>query len=90
MLLRKAESPERGSTFMTACRSSVRSREKIDHPLFHLENVILTPHSGGCSVEALAEVKREAVQQVLSVLDGTWPANVVNPQVTPRCHLNGR
>jgi D-3-phosphoglycerate dehydrogenase len=62
----------------------------IDHPLFHLKNVILTPHSGGCSVEALNDVKREAVQQVISVLNGKWPSNVVNPQVTPRYTLSGR
>ena len=62
----------------------------IDHPLFHLKNVILTPHSGGCSVEALNDVKREAVQQVISVLNGKWPSNVVNPQVAPRYTLSGR
>lgn len=66
------------------------SPQMIDHPLFHLKNVILTPHSGGCSVEALHDVKREAVQQVISVLNGKWPSNVVNPQVTPRRSLSGR
>ena len=64
--------------------------QRIDHPLFHLNNVILTPHSGGCSVEALDDVKNEAVQQVLCVLEGKWPSNVVNPQVTPRESLIGR
>jgi len=64
--------------------------QQIDDPLFHLQNVILTPHSAGCSVESLAEAKIEAVQQVLSVLEAKWPSNVVNQQVAPRWPLAGR
>jgi hypothetical protein len=51
---------------------------------------MLTPHSGGCSVESLEYVKKEAAQDVLSVLEGKWPSNIVNPQVKPRCPLSGR
>ena len=58
-----------------------------DHPLFHLNNVILTPHSGGCSVESLNYLMSEAARQVISVLKGRWPSNIVNPQVTPRFQL---
>ncbi len=59
----------------------------IDHPLFHLDNVILTPHSGGCSVESLGQSMRGATEQVISVLEGKWPSNVVNPQVRPLWEL---
>jgi D-3-phosphoglycerate dehydrogenase len=60
------------------------SPQNASHPFFEMENVILTPHSGGCSVEALEDVKTEAVNQVLSVLRGERPANCVNREVIPR------
>jgi D-3-phosphoglycerate dehydrogenase len=61
---------------------------EIDHPLFHLKNVILTPHSGGCSQESLEHSMSEASRQAISALTGEWPSNCVNPQVTPRFTLS--
>jgi D-3-phosphoglycerate dehydrogenase len=58
-----------------------------DHPFFHMRNVILTPHSGGCSAESLQQAASESACQVISVLRGEWPVNCVNPQVTPRVAL---
>ncbi len=58
-----------------------------DHPLFKMDNVILTPHSGGCSVESLEQLCHEGGQQVVSVLKGIWPAHCVNPEVVPRQSL---
>ena len=55
-----------------------------EHPFFQLDNVILTPHSGGCSVESLEQLCREGAQQVISVLKGNWPTHCVNPEVIPR------
>lgn len=43
---------------------------EIDHPLFHLPNVLLTPHSAGCSEEALAELMRTGAQQAVDVALG--------------------
>ncbi|MEJ7609148.1 MAG: SDR family NAD(P)-dependent oxidoreductase, partial [Bryobacteraceae bacterium] len=57
---------------------------RIEHALFHLDNVIVTPHSGGCSVEALDQLKTEGARQAIAVLQGERPSNFVNPQVTPR------
>lgn len=57
---------------------------QIEHDLFHLDNVIVTPHSGGCSVEALDQLKTEGAHQAIAVLRGERPSNFVNPQVTPR------
>lgn len=63
---------------------------QTDHPLFHLENVVLTPHSGGCSMEALEQVKTAAAEQAIAVLNGDVPSNVVNPAVLARADLRDR
>ena len=44
--------------------------DSIDHPLFHLPNVLLTPHSAGCSQEALAELMRTGAQQAVDAALG--------------------
>ncbi|MHB8280479.1 MAG: NAD(P)-dependent oxidoreductase, partial [Candidatus Humimicrobiaceae bacterium] len=63
------------------------TEEKIDNPLFHLDNVILSPHCAACSDESLVEVKQKAIKEVVAVLSGRWPNNCVNPDVTPRLPL---
>jgi D-3-phosphoglycerate dehydrogenase / 2-oxoglutarate reductase len=55
-----------------------------DHPLLSMKNVILTPHSGGCSVESLEELMREGARQLVGFLRGEPPRNVVNPEVLSR------
>ncbi|MGI8989851.1 MAG: C-terminal binding protein [Bryobacteraceae bacterium] len=60
---------------------------QVDHPLFHLDNVILTPHSGGCSVESLDYMMSQGARQAIAVLRGEWPSNCVNAFVTPRFPL---
>lgn len=54
-----------------------------DHPLFKLDNALLTPHFGSNSVEALLDSRRRAAQAVVDVLSGKWPEHPVNPEVTP-------
>lgn len=51
-----------------------------DHPLLSMKNVVLTPHSGGCSVESLDELMREGARQLADLLRGKPPRNVVNPE----------
>jgi D-3-phosphoglycerate dehydrogenase len=63
------------------------SEKKVYSPLFSLENVILSPHAGGCSDESLVEVKQKALREVISVLSRKWPQNCVNPTVVPRYPL---
>jgi phosphoglycerate dehydrogenase-like enzyme len=46
------------------------------HPLTKLENVVLTPHSGGVTPEALEAGLQLSVENIWSYLDGK-PANVV-------------
>lgn len=52
-----------------------------DPRLRRLPNVVLSPHVGGLSREAIDAMARQCVQQVLDVLDGQVPQGVVNPDV---------
>jgi D-3-phosphoglycerate dehydrogenase len=53
------------------------------HPLFQLDNVLLTPHIAAASEESGEECRQRAAQAVLDVLSGKWPEHPVNPAVTP-------
>ena len=57
-----------------------------EHPLLELDNVVLTPHVAAGSVQAMEDVARGSVENVVAVLSGRWPLpeRVVNPQVKPR------
>jgi phosphoglycerate dehydrogenase-like enzyme len=46
-----------------------------------LPNVVLSPHVGGLSAEAIGAMARKCVQQVLDVLQGKAPDGLVNPEV---------
>ncbi len=59
------------------------------HPLLELDNVILTPHCAGSSVESTLDSKRRGAQSAAEVLLGRWPPHVVNPEVQPRFPLVG-
>lgn len=52
-----------------------------------LDNVILTPHSAWYSEEARADMRRRAVGQVVSVLNGELPYSLINREVV---HSNRR
>jgi D-3-phosphoglycerate dehydrogenase len=54
------------------------------HPLFGLENVILTPHSGGNSPEMMGPMSTTAVELTLTALRGERPAELVNPAAWER------
>ncbi len=51
-----------------------------DHPLLKLENVILAPHIGSFTREAMLRMLKQAAEQVLMVLRGECPPNLVNPE----------
>jgi len=46
-------------------------------PLFDLPNVILTPHIGGTTVESNKRMGNTAVDNVIAVLKGETPPNIV-------------
>jgi D-3-phosphoglycerate dehydrogenase len=53
------------------------------HPLYGLENVVLTPHIGGWVAESLPALSRTAAREMLRVLHGQRPWRLVNPEVWP-------
>ncbi|MEZ5934356.1 MAG: hydroxyacid dehydrogenase [Alphaproteobacteria bacterium] len=53
-----------------------------DHPLFALDNVILSPHNAGVSLDAARRMAVSTARNVLAGIDGTLdPAMVVNKAV---------
>lgn len=53
----------------------------LTHPLYQHERVIVTPHTAFVSAESLDELRRRVVAQIVAVLQGVTPENVVNPEV---------
>ena len=52
-----------------------------DHPLFSMDNVILTPHCSSHTLRATAKVRSAAIDAVMRVLKGERPVHVVNPEL---------
>jgi D-3-phosphoglycerate dehydrogenase len=63
------------------------------HPLFSLENAVLTPHLSGMTRESRRRMGRAAAEATLAMLAGERPANFVNAGVWPeycrRLHERG-
>ena len=55
-----------------------------DHTLRTRDNVIINPHAAWYSEGAMAGLQRGAPSEVRRVLEGRWPANVVNRAVKGR------
>lgn len=53
------------------------------HPLFALENVLLTPHAAGLTVESMQRMSAVAVKDALRMLRGERPEHLVNPEIWP-------
>jgi len=52
-----------------------------NHPLFELDNVLLSPHSAALTQECVVRMATGAAQGVVDVLTGRKPKFVVNPEV---------
>ncbi len=48
------------------------------HPFFQMENVILTPHTGALTKDAVAQLAEGAARNVIDVLEGRKPSYSVN------------
>ena len=61
-----------------------------NHPLLELDNVILTPHVAGLSVQASEDAAHTGIKNALAVMDGMYPPheNIVNKNVVPRFPLS--
>jgi len=54
------------------------------HPLTHLPNLILTPHSAWYTEQAVVECKRKVALAVRAVVEGRLPVAIANPDVLKR------
>ncbi|MDA1229002.1 MAG: C-terminal binding protein [Chloroflexi bacterium] len=59
----------------------VEAHPAPDYKLLKLDNVIITPHVAFFSQEAVLELEERAAGEVVSVLQGKMPENLVNPDV---------
>ena len=54
-----------------------------DHVLMSLDNVLVTPHHAGITVEANRNMSVGAVEQWIDIMRGKRPPRLVNPEVWP-------
>jgi D-3-phosphoglycerate dehydrogenase len=57
-----------------------------DHDLLKLDNVILTPHLAGVTVAARGRASVAAAGEMLRMLAGKRPHNLVNPEALEKRH----
>lgn len=56
-----------------------------DHPLLHLDNVVLTAHTAGVDMQSRDDMARMAARCIVKLLAGEWPGDwVVNKDVRPK------
>ncbi|MEE8369274.1 MAG: phosphoglycerate dehydrogenase, partial [Dehalococcoidia bacterium] len=66
----------------------VFSKEPVtDHPLFSLDNVVVTPHLGASTAEAQERVAVDVAEQIIAVLSGEPARYAVNaPMISPETY----
>jgi len=77
---------------IAGCALDVFEQEPLpgDHPLRTMPQAVLTPHAAYYSEEAMAELRHKVVRNVLDVLEGYFPASVVNAAVKQKVTLQQR
>jgi D-3-phosphoglycerate dehydrogenase / 2-oxoglutarate reductase len=60
-----------------------------DHPLFQMDNVVLTPHYASSTVEAMEDLAAKVSRQIVQYLRGEWPTYLANRALKeqPGCRL---
>jgi D-3-phosphoglycerate dehydrogenase len=85
-----AEALERGHLLGAGIDVYATEPPPADHPLFGLDNVVLSPHVGSATEEAMRNVAVLCAEQVIDVLAGRRPAHPVNPEVLGSGGAGGR
>jgi D-3-phosphoglycerate dehydrogenase len=60
----------------------------LDNPLLAMDNVMVTGHAAGTSVEGIQNWQGEWRKVIEAFVAGRWPINVVNPEVQPKVPLS--
>lgn len=55
-----------------------------DHPLLAMDNVVLSPHTAGITVESRRNIAKIAAEQLVEVRNGKKPPRLLNPEVWPK------
>lgn len=58
-----------------------------DHPMFQLNNLLVTPHVGFLSQESVHELEVRTAKATVDVLQGRMPEFLVNPPVLPHSRI---
>jgi D-3-phosphoglycerate dehydrogenase / 2-oxoglutarate reductase len=61
----------------------------LHHPFFQMEHVILTPHSGALTKDAVAQLAEGAAQNTVDVLEGRKPSYSINWEEVARRKTKG-
>jgi D-3-phosphoglycerate dehydrogenase len=54
-----------------------------DHPLLSFDNVVVSPHNAGLTVEAMHNLAASAAAQWIDIAAGRRPPRLVNPEAWP-------
>lgn len=62
---------------------------RLPHPLAEFDNVVFTCHYASLSEDSYARMRQQVSDQVVEILQGEFPRNLVNPRVKglPQCRL---
>lgn len=52
-----------------------------DEPLLELDNIVVSPHMGAVSEEAMSRMATDSARGVVSVLQGKKPEHLINPEI---------
>ncbi|PKB67041.1 MAG: hypothetical protein BZY81_05715 [SAR202 cluster bacterium Io17-Chloro-G4] len=58
-----------------------------DHPMFQLDNLLVTPHVGFLSQQSVHELEVRTAKATVDVLQGRMPEFLVNPRVLPHSRV---
>ncbi|MCC7425925.1 MAG: hydroxyacid dehydrogenase [Alphaproteobacteria bacterium] len=79
-----AEALHQGRIFGAGIDVFGKEPAPLDHPLIGAPNAVLAAHIGGSTEESLWRTAEECARQVVDVLEGRRPKNIVNPAAWDR------
>jgi D-3-phosphoglycerate dehydrogenase len=78
-----AEALRRGQLAGAGLDVFLQEPPPLDHPLLHLDNVIVSPHNAGMTDESILEMVTATAHQWIGIFEGRVPPRLVNPEAWP-------